>query len=216
MRAALFLIVFAACAAPPMGLGPGARLPARPGYGQLAGSVGMGAGPGRQMFQAEGSMAFRAARWFDVDVGGVYTQIAQRRADGTDVTVAGGFPYVRPRVVIDHVSVAVALSGFGMGGGGGGFAGGVADVQLGYGTAAWSVYAGAYGQAFELVADNGLTVSSSQLRLGGEYTTRMGPSRVGVAVEVYRHHDTITRDTTTESRFIGAGLKLTITSSEIR
>ncbi|MCE9572681.1 MAG: hypothetical protein K8W52_05950 [Deltaproteobacteria bacterium] len=216
-RIAVVLVVLAACAAPPMGLGMGARMPiSQTGHSVLAGSVGMGAGPGRQTFQAEAQGQFAIARWFALEMGGVYTQLAAR-SGGKEFNTLGGFPYVRPRFRIDRVSIAVALSGFGFGGGGGGFIGGVADAQVGYGTGTWSVYGGAMAHGFELVSEQSLETSSRALRVGGEYTTRVGRSRLGIAVEVYRQHDDLRRGgTRIESQFMAAALKLSITSPEFR
>lgn len=220
MRLAPLALVLAACASPPMGLGTGARLPApmRNGDGFVSGGAGVAVGPGRWVQQVEASATARVRRWFSIDLGAAFTQQSQR-IDGTDreLVATGGFPYLRPRFTMGHVTVATALAGFGFGGGGGGFFGGIADLQIGYGTETWSAYAGAYGHAFEVVSEASVEASSSQLRVGGEYSRRVGPARVGVALEVYRHHDTLRGGgQRAESRFVGAGLKLRITSPAFR
>ena len=112
---------------------------------------------------------------------------------------------------------AIALAGLGMGGGGGGIIGGIADAQLGYGTAAWSVYVGAYAHGFELVSESPVDASARQLRLGGEYAFAMGASRFGVAIELYRQREALRNgDDQADTDGFAGGLKLSITSPEFR
>ncbi|MEZ4398792.1 MAG: hypothetical protein R3B06_02145 [Kofleriaceae bacterium] len=208
----------AACAAPPMGFGTGARLPtSSPGHGVVTGRAGLGVGTGRQVFQAEASGLFMPARWGAIELGAVFTRLGQTGADDAHLTLTGGFPYLRPRLQLGRVSLAIGVAGFALGGGGGGFIGGVADGQLGYGTRRWSVYLGGTRQGFELTAERPVRSSSAQLRVGGEYAIPTGTGSVGVAVELYRTDDTLTSGgTTIASRGLAGGLKLTVTSPEFR
>ena len=217
-RIAVVLILLAACAAPPMGLGMGARTPiSQADHSVLAGSVGIGAGPDRQTFQAEAQAQLAIARWFALEIGGAYTQLAARDDAGREINLIGGFPYVRPRFLIGRVSIATALSGFGFGGGGGGFIGGVAAPHGGDAPPPGGVFGGAMAHGFELTSENSVETSSRALRVGGEYTRAMGRSRLGIALEVYRQRDDLRRGgTRIESRFFAAGLKLSITSPEFR
>ena len=208
-----------ACAAPPIGLGTGARVPelARGGDGAVNAGAGLAVAGGRETMQLDLSLAARLTRWFAFEAGAAYTQLWQERDDGGERVVAGGFPYLRPRFLIDRVSIAIGLTGIGLGGGGGGFYGGIADAQVGYGTTTWSAYAGAYGHAFNFTSDQTTETFASQLRLGGEYSWRIPRGRAGVALEVYRHHDTLTGDgATIESRFYGAGVKFRFSSDAFR
>lgn len=217
MRALVALSLITACAAPPMGLGTGARTPAAVGRNVVEGRTGMAVATGRQTFQAEVSGRAQIARAFAMEVGIAVTRAQQTSADGEQVNLTGGFPYLRPRLQFDRVSLAVALAGLGMGGGGGGIIGGVADAQLGYGTAAWSVYVGAYAHGFEIVSESPIDASARQLRLGGEYAWAMGASRFGVAVEVYRQREALRNgDAQADTDGFAGGVKLSITSPEFR
>jgi hypothetical protein len=216
-RILVILSLSAACAAPPMGLGTGARIPAAPGRNVIEGRTGLAVASGRQTFQAEASMRGQFARWFALELGVAVTRAQQEGADGDQVNLTGGFPYARPRFQLDHVSLAIALAGLGMGGGGGGIIGGIADAQLGYGTAAWSVYVGAYAHGFELVSESPVDASARQLRLGGEYAFAMGASRFGVAIELYRQREALRNgDDQADTDGFAGGLKLSITSPEFR
>ncbi|MBK9033188.1 MAG: hypothetical protein IPL61_18270 [Myxococcales bacterium] len=209
-------LLVAGCVAPPLGVGAGPQSPRRSSHGVLEGRAALGAGPDRQAFQAEGSAMFRFARNFGLEAGAVYAQVAHKAA-GQEVSVKGGFPYVRPRLIVGDVSLAVALSGGGMGGGGGGFFGGIADVQLGYAPAGWGVYAGAYRHGFDLTSEDPIETSSRQYRLGGQYVYPMGAARLGVALEAY-HQDESLRNggATIDARSFGGTLKLSMTSTEFR
>lgn len=217
MRYLAALSLTAACAAPPMGLGTGARTPAAVGHNVVEGRTGMAAASGRQTFQAEASARGQFARWFALELGVAVTRTQQEGRDGDQVNLTGGFPYLRPRFQLDRVSLAVALAGLGMGGGGGGIIGGIADAQLGYGTAAWGVYVGAYAHGFEIVSESPIDVSTRQLRIGGEYAFAMGASRLGVAIELYRQREALRNgeDQADTDGFAG-GVKLSITSPEFR
>lgn len=211
--------VLAACAAPPLGLGTGARLPTttrgeRANGFVAAGATSVGAAEDRRTFQADGSVGLVLRRWFTIEAGVVYTQLSEDGDGDGGLFAAGGFPYLRPRFQIGLVSVATALAGLGFGGGGGGIYGGIADVQVGYGTPAWSIYTGAYGTAFEATGgDSTTSASGSQLRLGGEYLMPVGAVKLGVAIEIYRQHDELRGDDRrVESTFVGAGLKLRLES----
>ena len=99
------------------------------------------------------------------------------------------------------------------GGGGGGLFGGIADLQVGYGTDLWSVYGGAYGQYYEIVSEGNQRTSGSQLRAGGELARRYGRTRLALALELYRHHDELGGDgVDSEQTFVGGGLKLRVAS----
>lgn len=206
-----------ACAAPPLGFGASARLPAPAGRGVIEARTAVGLGAGRQVYQGEASGLLQLRRWFALEGGAVYTRVAQDADSGGDLVLNGVLPFVRPRVTVDHVSLAIGLSGLGFGGGGGGLVGGIADAQLGYGTDAWSVYAGAYRHYFELVAEDGIEASSSQVRAGASYTLRAGGGRVGLALELQRQHDDLRNDPRTEASQLWLGaLKLSYTSPTFR
>jgi len=207
-----------ACAAPPLGLGTGAHIPTTSGGQRHTGMVAAGAAAvatadHRQAFQAEGSMTAVLARWFSLDLGAVYSQVADDR-DHT-VFAAGVIGYVRPRLQLGNVSVATAVGGLGFGGGGGGIYGGIADVQVGYGTPTWSAYAGRYEMVFEAVgsSDGSTRTWGLQYRIGAEYMMPVGALKLGVALELYRQRDSLRGGgDTVSSRFVGAGLKLRIES----
>ncbi len=208
-----------ACAAPPMGFGGGAR-PIVPGAdgrsGKVAGGVGVGVGRDRSWLQADGAMTYAFTRWFSLAAGVTVTRI-DTEADGRELDTTGGFPYLRPRLQLGPWSVATGLAGMAFGAGGGGLAGGIADVQVGYGAARWSVYAGAYKHAFEVTGEEPTSASADQLRLGGEYAWQVGALQVGLAIELYRHHDRLRNDDLTrESRLLGGGLKLRVDSPMFR
>lgn len=213
-------VALVGCAAPPLGLGMGAHLPTSTTGERTTGMVAHGAtalagSADRRVFQAEGGLGVIGTRWFAFDAGVVYTQLADD-SDG-HVFAAGGFPYLRPKLTFGNVSLAGAVAGMGFGGGGGGFYGGIADLQLGYGTPSWSVYAGAYGLTYEVVSEGTTRTSGSQERLGGEYLFPVGPMKLGVALELYRQHDELRgNDRSTESRFYGAGVKLRVESGVFR
>ncbi len=214
-RILVILSLSTACAAPPMGLGTGARIPASPGLGVIEGRTGMAAASGRQSFQADVAARFQIVRVFAMEGGVAVTRVQQAGADGDQVNLTGGFPYLRPRLQFGRVALALALAGLGGGGGGGGIIGGIADAQLGYGTAAWSVYVGAYAHGFEIVGEAPVDTSARQLRIGGEYAWAAGRARFGVAVEAYRQRETLRNDEDRANTdgFAG-GLKLSITSPE--
>ena len=208
----------AGCVAPPLGFGSSPRIAAGPGRSSLEGRTAVAVGPGRQTYQAELSGTFRVRRWFAIESGVAITRVQQDQDDGDgDVALTGAFPFLRPRFFIDRVSLAIGLSGFGLGGGGGGCGGGDPDAQLGYGTEAWSLYAGAQRHYFELVAEDPIVASTRQLRLGGQYTWLAGKSRLGLALEVYRHDDQLRNgNARSDARFFAAGVKLSISSPELR
>jgi hypothetical protein len=106
----------------------------------------------------------------------------------------------------------MGVAGLGFGGGGGGIAGGIADLQVGYGTPAWSAYAGAYGIAYNFTGGTSSTeTSGSQVRVGGEYLMPMGSVKLGVALELYRQHDDLRgENASVERAFIGGAVKLKI------
>jgi len=218
MRPALLALFTAACAAPPIGLGTSARIPtAKPGELEASASGAVGVGRDRYATQLEAAGTLVVTPWFSFEAGAAFTQQTQALAEGREQVATGGFPYLRPRITVAGVSIATALAGLGFGGGGGGFIGGIADLQVGYGTKTWAAYAGAYRQYFELVSEEPTESSSSQYRVGGEYSRKVGAARIGLALEVYRHHDRLHGDgLTTEQRFVGAGLKLRITSPAFR
>ncbi|MBP8807530.1 MAG: hypothetical protein KBG48_00885 [Kofleriaceae bacterium] len=214
-RCALLILLVGACAAPPLGLGAGPQLPSV-GRGVVEGRTAMAAADGRQAFQAEVSGLFHIARWFAQEGGVVFTRVAQTEADG-DVSVTGGFPYVRPRFVVGSMSLAIGLSGGAIGGGGGGVVGGIADAQLGYARGPWAAYLGGYRHGFELTSEAPIDVSSRQLRLGGQHQLRAGAVKVGIALEVFRQDDRLRND----ERFSqgvrwGGAIRLSITSPEFK
>jgi hypothetical protein len=210
-------VTLAACAAPPMGFGTSSRIPAPVGKGSVEGRTAVGIGPGRQTYQGELSGTLRLRRWFAVEMGLVVARTVQDDDDGGEVVLNGGFPFGRPRFFIDRVSLAFGLAGLGFGGGGGGIIGGIADAQLGYGTDTWGLYAGAYRQYFEIVAEEAILSSSTQYRVGGQYTLRVGRGRVGLALELHRHRDSLRNDPHQQtSRFWGGALKLSFTSPSFR
>lgn len=216
MRRFAVLSLLAACAAPPMGLGAGPLSPS-PGRTVVEGRTGMAAASGQQTFQVEASAVGRFVRAFGMEVGVAVTRTALRGDDGTTLTSTGGFPFVRPRLQLGPVNVAVAAAGLGMGGGGGGIIGGIADVQVGYATAAWSAYVGAYAHGFELVGEPTSDVSSRQARVGGRYEIPAGRFRIGVGVELYAQRGTMRQGgAVAEIPGFGAGLKLAVTSPEFR
>lgn len=182
----------------------------------LEGRTAMAAADGRQAFQAELSGLYRITRFFAQEAGIVFTRVGQETSDG-DVTVTGGFPYLRPRLVVGGASLAIGLSGGAIGGGGGGLVGGVADAQLGYARGAWGAYLGGYRHGFELTSEEPVDVSSRQLRLGGQHQLRAGAVKLGVAVEVFRQDDRL-RDG--DRAFVGVrwggAIKLSITSPEVK
>lgn len=217
LRYALAVSMTAACAAPPMGLGTGARTPATAGHAVIEGRTGMAAASGRQTFQAEASGRGQFARWFALEAGVAVTRAQQTNAAGEQLNLTGGFPYLRPRFQVGRASLAIALAGLGMGGGGGGILGGIADAQVGYGTKSWSVYVGGYAQRFEIVSEAPIDTSARQVRLGGEYAWAMGASRFGVAVELYRQRESLRNDNIqTDTDGFAGGVKLTMTSPEFR
>ncbi len=179
------------CAAPPLGLGAGATT--TPGRGGVVGGTAtIGAAANRQSFQIEAHGSYNLASWFAVEAGAVYSQLSDDREQ--KILIAGGFPYVRPRLQLGPVSVATAVAGFGIGGGGGGLIGGIADVQLGYGTPCWSVYVGAYAHGFEVTSQSPVEISARQQRIGGEYLWSLGTTKLGVAVEVHHQRDKLRDD----------------------
>jgi hypothetical protein len=207
----------AGCAAPPLGFGTSARIPGPAGTATFEARTAVGLGPGRQTYQAELSSTFRPRRWFAGELGVVGTHLAQDVDGGGTLNLNGVWPYLRPHFFVDRVSLAIGLSGLGFGGGGGGIIGGIADAQLGYGTERWTVYAGAYRHYFELVAEDAIVASSSQLRAGGQLTVHAGRGRLGVAVELERQRDDLRNDPHQQtSRFWGGALKLSYTSPAFR
>jgi hypothetical protein len=75
------------------------------------------------------------------------------------------------------------------------------------------VYAGGYRHYFELVAEDAIIASSSQLRAGGQVTLASGETRFGLAVEVHRQSDRLRSDPDQQtSRYVGVALKLSVTS----
>jgi hypothetical protein len=214
--ATLAVVHAAGCAAPPLGLGAGGRIPAPVGRGVIEGRTSLGLGPGRQTYQAEASGNARFARWLAGEGGVVFTRLSQATDDGGELTLVGGFPFLRPRLLFGGASIAVGLSGFGFGGGGG-IIGGIADLQLGYGTEAWGVHAGAYRHYFELTAEDAVRASTTSYRAGAQHTVRVGRSRVGLAVELHRQRDDLRNDPLARSsRFWGAALELSYTSPAFR
>ncbi len=214
----LSCLAAASCAAPVMGLGTGALHPYGPDEPvrsqgvQLHGAAGLAAGRGRQTAQFDGSGSLLLRRVFSLDLGIAVTQV-QQEVDGGVLNAFGAFPYLRPRINVGPVSIAVALAGLGFGGGGGGLFGGIADLQVGYGTDRWSVYGGAYGQYYEIVSEGNQRTSGSQLRAGGELARRYGRTRLALALELYRHHDELGGDgVDSEQTFVGGGLKLRVAS----
>jgi hypothetical protein len=203
------------CLAPPIGLGSGATTqPGSTGV-MVGGTASIGAAPHRQSFQLEAHGALTLRRWFNLEAGAVYSQVSDDRAGG--VLVAGGLPYLRPRLVIGPVSIATAVGGFGFGGGGGGFIGGIADAQLGYGTPSWSIYLGAYAHGFELTSEAPIEISARQQRLGGEYLWSLGAARLGVALELHHQRDDIRDDNVrVRSDQWGGALKLRIQSGKFQ
>jgi hypothetical protein len=220
----------AGCAAPPMGLGSGAVFSGAPGSSRLvaAGATGMAASGTRTVFQAEASLAFQqrppdASLGGGIEAGLVYTQLEERGASG-EVFVVGGFPYVRPRLIVGPASLAVALAGFAMGAGGGGVMAGFADAQLGVGSETSSIYAGAYTLVYDVAGGN--RTVAKQLRIGGEHLWQLRGVRFGLALEVYAQDDAFvdrgpdtdtdgdrpSRSRRVESTFTGGGLKLRIDS----
>jgi len=187
----LACVALLGCAAPPLGLGSGATT--TPGRGGVVGGTAtIGAAANRQSFQVEAHGAGNVASWFAVEAGVVYSQLSDTREP--KLLIAGGFPYVRPRLQLGPVSVATAVAGFGFGAGGGGLIGGIADVQLGYGTPSWSVYVGAYAHGFEVTSESPIETSARQQRIGGEYLWPLGTTKLGVAVEVHHQHDHLRDD----------------------
>jgi hypothetical protein len=203
----------AACAPPPLGFGSGARIPGPPGSAVVEGRTAVGLGEGRLTTQAELSALLRLRSWFGFEGGVVLARATQDVDGGGELTLNGGFPFVRPRFSVGGASLAIGLSGLGAGGGGGGIVGGIADAQLGYGTGTWSAYAGAYRHYFELVSEDAIIASSRQLRLGGQYALPLGASRLGLALEVHHQRDRLRNDPHEQaSRYWGAALKLSFTS----
>lgn len=179
--------------------------------GVVGGTASVGAAANRQSFQAEAHVDLDVASWFALGGGVVYAQVSDDREGG--VLAAGGFPYLRPRFQRGPISLAVALAGFGFGGGGGGIIGGIADLQLGYGTEAWSVYAGAYAHGFDVTGEVSLESSARQQRVGGEYLWPMGGGKVGVALEINHQRDQLQKgDVMVGANQWGAALKLRILS----
>ena len=206
-----------ACVAPPLGFGTSARIPAPPGLGSIEARTAVGLGPGRQTYQAELSSTFRFGGWFGLEAGAVVTHLTQDVDGGGTLTLNSAFPFLRPRFFVDRFSLAIGLSGLGFGGGGGGIVGGIADAQLGYGTDTWTLYTGAYRHYFELVSEDAIVASSSQLRVGGQYTRRLGRGRIGLALELHRQRDDLRNDPYQQSsHFWGAALKLSLTSRSFR
>ncbi len=216
MRPSLLSVVaLGACAAPPLGLGAGPHHPSST-RGVLEGRTAMGAADGRQAFQAEVSGLYRITRFFAQEAGLVFTRVAQDTRSG-DVTLTGGFPYLRPRFVIGGASLAIGLSGGAIGGGGGGLVGGLADAQLGYARGAWGAYLGGYRHGFELTSEEPVDVSSRQVRLGGQHQLRAGAVKLGIALEVFRQDDRLrSGDRSFEGVRWGGAIKLSITSPEVR
>jgi hypothetical protein len=212
---AVLLPLLGACAAPPLGLGTGAHLPTttkgeRANGVLVSGGASVGAAEHRRAFQVEGSGGLILTRWFTMEAGLVYSQLS----DDTngEIIAISAFPYLRPRLQLGNVSVAMGVAGLGFGGGGGGIAGGIADVQVGYGTPTWSAYAGAYGIAYNFTGGESTTeTSGSQVRVGGEYLMPMGSVKLGVALELYRQHDDLRGgNARVEGAFIGGAVKLKI------
>jgi hypothetical protein len=208
------LFLLGACAAPPLGLGTGAHLPTtakgeRKDGVLVAGGASVGAAEHRRAFQVEGSGALVLNSWFTMEAGLIYSQLSDDRAD---LVAISAFPYLRPRLQLGPVSVALGVAGLGFGGGGGGIAGGIADAQIGYGTPTWSAYVGGYGIAYNATGgDSSTETSGSQVRVGGEYLMPMGSVKLGVALEVYRQHDDLRGDgVQVEGAFIGGAVKLKI------
>jgi hypothetical protein len=207
------------CAAPPIGLGSGALRPAHPRTGTSAtGAAGFGGGHDRTVFQIDGALAVAVHPAFTMEGGLVYTQLSQPTAAG-ELIAHGGFPYLRPRLTLGPVSIAIALAGFAIGGGEGGVIAGIADAQVGYGREAWAIYAGGYALHHEVLGSS--TTSARQLRLGGEYLMTTPGGRVGVALELYRQDDTLRaigagRDRMAASRFFGGAIKLRFASTRWR
>ena len=96
-----------------MGLGTGARIPASPRMGVIEGRTGMAAASGRQSFQADVAARFQIVRVFAMESGIAVTRVQQAGADGDQVNLPGGFPYLRPRLQFGHASLAVALAALG-------------------------------------------------------------------------------------------------------
>jgi hypothetical protein len=209
------LLVVGACAAPPLGIGTGAHLPTtttgeRANGIVVSGGAAVGAAEHRRAFQVDGSAGLVLRRWFTMEVGLLYSQLSDDTSD--ELVAVSAFPYLRPRFQLGPVSVATAVAGLGFGGGGGGIAGGIADVQVGYGTPTWSAYAGAYGIAYNLTGGESTTeTSGSQVRVGGEYLMQMGSVKLGVALELYRQHDDLRGGNAhVEGAFVGGAVKLKI------
>ncbi len=210
----LGVCLLAGCAAPPLGLGSGAAT--MPGGGSvIGGTAAVGAAANRQSFQVEAHVDVDLVSWFGLGGGVVYAQVSDDREGG--VLAAGGFPYLRPRFKYGPMSLAIGLAGFGFGGGGGGLVGGIADLQLGYGTGTWSVYTGAYAHGFDVTGEEPLESSARQQRLGGEYLWPLGEGRVGVALEINHQRDRFrSGDVMVGADQWGAALKLRVLSGRIR
>jgi hypothetical protein len=193
----VLLVALAGCLAPPIGLGRGAAV------GDAAASISVGAAcwEHRATAQLEGGIAVHRSTRFELELGGVYTELVDEPARRSLLGI-GVIPYVRPRWTFGRVSLALAGSAIALAAGEGGALGGVADLQLGVGGARWSIYGGAYVLG-SVIAEGGPEVTAAQLRVGGE----LWLGTAGVALELYRHTDSLDR---VHGDALGAGAKLRV------
>ena len=238
-----FALVFTACVAPPLGIGTGARLRSTqpttaspPDMSTLAGNVGVGLAPNREIVQLDASVAHRFGPHFALEYGAALTQVGVAgrpsipvpppigRIEGERTEVAraietpekqtgtlvgiGVLPYVRPRFQLGRLSIALAACVLAGGGGEEGAIGMFADSQIGVGGERWSIYAGGYGLAY--IDSFGTFVRAAQARVGAEL---FASSHVGVAVEAFTGMDSIQlyeEAEPTPLSFTGAAIKLRI------
>jgi hypothetical protein len=157
----------------------------------------MAAADGRQAFQAEVSGLFHIARWFAQEGGVVFTRVAQTEADGDQVNLTGGFPYLRPRLQFGHASLAVALSGRRRWAAAAA-ASSAASPTRSSATAPrpWSVYVGAYAHGFELVGEAPIdvVVPPAPRRRRVRAGPRRARSRSAIALELFRQRRPLRND----------------------
>ena len=185
----VFLLVVASCAAPPIGIGAGAR---RRALGQPAVATAWGVGVARDhetyQLEASGTVA-RPRPWLAVEAGGVIDAVSARDGNRSLLAVSG-FPYLRARFERGALSLAITGAAAAAAGGEGGAVGGFGDAQVGVGGERWSLYGGAYALGYAEAA-GGPTATALQARVGAELLVPVGKVFVGVALEAYRHTESL-------------------------
>ena len=213
MRAIVALVVATGCAAPPIGIGGSARRrPASMSTSTLTTAWGMSVAPDHNTYQLEGSRTmYRPRSWLAIDAGGVVDLVGARDGERA-VDAIGAFPYVQPRFSHGPWSAAITAAACAVGAGEGGAVGGFGDLQAGFGGDRWSIYGGSYGLAY-VVADGGSITTALQARVGAEVLVPLQRLLIGVAVEWYRHVDSLRANPdvqSVDSSFDGFGLKLRV------